>query len=302
MVSEPEISVCDNNGGFMAQYVPGSSGFWHFHPEYEIMLNINTNGTRIVGDSIELFDTNDLVLIGGNVPHCWTYNNDSGNTSQGRAIMIHFTLSSIGEALLARHELQSVRSLLMDSERGIHFSVGDALLAESHLDNMVNTRGIEKMISFFRILSIMCASGNKNILCSENYKRAFDERNNKKLNDIFAYVRENFHSQISLEDASRIVDLSPFAFSKYFKKYTGEGFVEYLNKVRIDKARYLLRETEYQVHDIAPQCGFTGISNFNKQFRKEEGISPRVYRDKFRNTSNQQPSFIKATEGKASNP
>ena len=166
MVSEPEISVCDNNGGFIANYVSGSSGFWHFHPEYEIMLNINTNGTRIVGDSIELFDSNDLVLIGGNTPHCWTYIKESGNNGQGRGIMIHFNLSSIGEALLAQHELQSVRRLLMDSERGIHFSVRDALLAESHLDNMVNTRGIEKMISFFKVLSIMCSSDKKNLLCS----------------------------------------------------------------------------------------------------------------------------------------
>ncbi|HAX94500.1 MAG TPA: hypothetical protein DCY25_11265 [Bacteroidales bacterium] len=283
MVPEPEISHYGNNGGFMANYVSGSSGFWHFHPEYEIMLNINTNGIRVVGDSIELFDSSDLVLIGGNIPHCWTYNKDTDNTSQGKGIMIHFDLSSIGEALLAQHELQSVKKLLMDSERGIHFSVGDALQAESHLDNMVNTRGIEKMISFFKVLSIMCSSDKKSLLCSETYKRSFDERN-KKLNDIFAYVRENFHRQITLEDASRVVDMSPFAFSKYFKKYSGEGFVEYLNKVRIDKARYLLRETEYQVHDIAGQCGFMGISNFNKQFRREEGLSPRNYRGRFRRT------------------
>ncbi len=282
MVPGPEISVYDNNGGFMAQYVSGSDGFWHFHPEYEIMLNINNNGTRIVGDSIELFDSNDLVLIGGNIPHCWNYNRDSGNPSQVRGIMIHFNLSSIGEALLAQHELQSVRTLLMESERGIHFSVGDALLAESHLNNMVSTRGIEKMISFFKVLSIMCSSEKKNLLCSETYKRAFDERNNKKLNDIFAYVRENFHRPITLEDASKVIDMSPFAFSKYFKKYSGEGFIGYLNKVRMDKARYLLRETEYQVQDIARQCGFMGISNFNKHFRREEDLSPRNYRGRFR--------------------
>lgn len=268
----------------MAQYVSGSDGFWHFHPEYEIMLNINNNGTRIVGDSIELFDSNDLVLIGGNIPHCWNYSRDSGNTSQGRGIMIHFNLSSIGEALLAQHELQSVRTLLMESERGIHFSVGDALLAESHLNNMVTTRGIEKMISFFKVLSIMCSSEKKNLLCSETYKRAFDGRNNKKLNDIFAYVRENFHRPITLEDASKLIDMNPFSFSKYFKKYSSEGFIEYLNKVRIDKARYLLRETEFQIQDIARQCGFMGISNFNKQFRREEGLSPRSYRGRFRKT------------------
>lgn len=285
MVAEPEITDCNENGGFMAQYVSGSGGFWHFHPEYEIMLNINSNGTRIVGDSVELFDSNDLVLIGGNIPHCWNYNKDSDSTIQGRGIMIHFNLSSIGEALLAQHELQSVRRLLLDSERGIHFSVGDAILTESHLNNMVNTRGIEKMISFFSVLLIMCSAEKKNLLCSETYKRALDERNNKRMTDIITFVRENFHRPLTLDDASKVAQMSPFAFSRYFKKYSGEGFVEYLNKVRMDRASHLLRETEYQVQEIARQCGFSSISNFNKQFRREEGLSPRNYRRSFRKTT-----------------
>jgi len=48
------------------------------------------------------------------------------------------------------------------------------------------------------------------------------------------------------------------------------------------KAGHLLRETEYQVHEIADQCGFSSISNFNKQFRKAEGVAPRDYRSRFK--------------------
>jgi AraC-like DNA-binding protein len=76
--------------------------------------------------------------------------------------------------------------------------------------------------------------------------------------------------------------MSPIAFSRFFKRNSGVGFVEYINKVRTNKACYLLRETEYQVHDIAMECGFSSISNFNKQFRKAEGISPRDYRAQFK--------------------
>jgi transcriptional regulator GlxA family with amidase domain len=76
--------------------------------------------------------------------------------------------------------------------------------------------------------------------------------------------------------------MNPFAFSRLFKKHCGSGFVEYLNRIRTSKACYLLRETSHQVHDIASECGFSSISNFNKQFRKTEGISPRDYRAQFR--------------------
>jgi AraC-like DNA-binding protein len=282
MVAELEKIDYDDSGGFRADYISDTDGFWHFHPEYEVMLNTESNGTRIVGDSVEIFDHYDLVLIGGNIPHCWNYYRNEISNPKDRGIMLHFKLSSLGEALLSQHELHSVRKLLMDSERGILFSVEDAKKTESHLVNMVHNKGIEKMISFFSVLKIMCSSDKRSLLCTENYKRAFDERGNKKMTDIFDYVRENYSKPITLEKVSRMVYMSPFAFSRYFKKYAGSGFVEYLNKVRMNKAGHLLRETEYQVHEIASQCGFSSISNFNKQFRRTEGLAPRDYRARFK--------------------
>ena len=102
------------------------------------------------------------------------------------------------------------------------------------------------------------------------------------MSDVYTYIRENYFKAIPLEKAAKIAKMSPFAFSRYFKKNCGAGFIEYLNRVRTNKACYLLRETEYAVHDIARECGFASISNFNKQFRKTEGISPRDFRAQFR--------------------
>jgi len=282
MVAELEKITYDDSGGFRAECISETNGFWHFHPEYEITLNTKSNGTRIVGDSVELFDQYDLVLIGSNIPHSWNYYKTKTLVQEEQGIMLHFRLSSLGEALLSQHELHSVKQLLIDSERGIVFSVEDAKKAEVYLFNMVRNKGIDKMINFFNVLKILCSSEKKTILCSENYKQAFDERGNKKMTDIYNYVRENFSKPITLEKASRITHMSPFAFSRYFKKNCGAGFIEYLNRVRMNKACHLLRETEYHVHEIAAQCGFSSISNFNKQFRKTEGLAPRDYRAQFK--------------------
>jgi AraC-like DNA-binding protein len=110
----------------------------------------------------------------------------------------------------------------------------------------------------------------------------FDERGNKRMSDVYTYIRENYFKSIPLEKIAKVAKMSPFAFSRYFKKNSGAGFIEYLNRVRTNKACYLLRETEYPVHDIAMECGFSSISNFNKQFRKTEGISPRDFRAQFK--------------------
>jgi AraC-like DNA-binding protein len=282
MVAELEKIQYDDGGGFRASYINDTGSYWHFHPEYELVLNMKSNGTRIIGDSVELFDQYDMVLISGNIPHCWNYYKQNNTLPEKHGIMVHFKLSSIGDALLSQHELSSVKGLLSEADRGIVFSVEDAEKAEKYLVQMVNNKGIDKMIDFFNLLKILVSSEKRGYLCSENYKLAFDERGNKRMTDVYMYIRENYFKPISLEKIAKVAKMSPFSFSRFFKNNCGAGFVEYLNRVRTNKACYLLRETEYQVHDIAMECGFASISNFNKQFRKSEGISPRDYRAQFK--------------------
>jgi AraC-like DNA-binding protein len=282
MVAELEKILYDDGGGFRTSYISDTSGLWHFHPEYELILNIKSNGTRIIGDSIELFDQYDMVFIGGNIPHCWNYYKRDNNLPDKHGIMLHFKLDSLGDSLLSQHELRCIKELLIEAERGIAFAVEDARKAERHLLQMINNKGIDKMIDFFNIIKILCSSEKRGYLCSENYKLAFDERGNKRMNDVYTYIRENYFKPISLEKISEIAGMNPVSFSRYFIKNCGAGFVEYLNRVRTNKACYLLRETEYLVNDIAIECGFASKSNFNKQFRKAEGISPRDYRAQFK--------------------
>jgi len=69
MIAELEKIPYDNDGGFRATHLKDNFSVWHFHPEYELMLNLKCNGTRIIGDSVELFDQYDMTLIAGNIPH-----------------------------------------------------------------------------------------------------------------------------------------------------------------------------------------------------------------------------------------
>jgi AraC-like DNA-binding protein len=282
MIAELENISYDDGGGFRAAYINDNGGIWHFHPEYELVLNIKSNGTRIIGDSVELFDQYDMIFIGGNIPHCWNYYRQDNTLPEKHGIIVNFKLSSLGDALLSQHELHCLKGLFSESERGIVFSVEDAKKTEVHLKQMINNKGIDKMISFLNIMKILCYSEKRGYLCSENYSAAFDERGNKKMTDVYNYIRENYFKPISLERIAKVAKMSPFSFSRYFKKNYGAGFIEYLNRVRTNKACYLLRETEYHIHDIAVECGFSSISNFNKQFRKAEGISPTEYKAQFK--------------------
>ncbi|HUX95520.1 MAG TPA: AraC family transcriptional regulator [Bacteroidales bacterium] len=281
MVAELENISYDDGGGFQACYINDSGGMWHFHPEYELVLNMKSNGTRIIGDSAELFDQYDMVLIAGNIPHSWNYYKQYNTLPEKHGIMVHFKSSSFGEPMLSQYEMSSLKQLLVDAERGIAFSVEDAKKTEKHLVQMIGNKSLDKMLDFFNVLNILTKSEKKVFLCSENYKMSFDEKGNKKMTDVYTYIRENYFKPISLKKVAKIARMSPFSFSRYFKKNCGACFVEYLNRVRTNKACYLLRETDHQVQDIALECGFGSISNFNKQFRKAEGLAPRDYRAQF---------------------
>ena len=66
--------------------------------------------------------------------------------------------------------------------------------------------------------------------------------------------------------------------SSIFKQYTKTGFKEYVTSVRIERSKYLLKETDLKVYEIAKQCGYPDAAYFVRLFKKEVGISPNRFR------------------------
>jgi AraC-like DNA-binding protein len=282
MVAELETINFDEKSGFRAAWLDDKGALWHFHPEFELVLNLKSNGTRIIGDNVEFFDHYDMILVAGNVPHSWNHYRNDGELPDKYGIICHFSREALGESFLKQHEMASLGELMRDAERGISFSENDARKAEPFLEMMTASTGMEKMVAFFSVMNILCSSQKKRLLCTENYKVSSDQLGSKRMRDVYAYIRENYRKQITLKEVSSIANMSPFAFSRYFKKNSGAGLIEYINQVRSNRACYLLRETDENVHQIARECGFYSISNFNKQFRKFNSITPGEYRDQYR--------------------
>jgi AraC-like DNA-binding protein len=93
------------------------------------------------------------------------------------------------------------------------------------------------------------------------------------------YVNAHYAEQITLEDVARVAKLSPTYFSKLFSEEMGCRFTVYLNKLRVERAKFLLSDTEAPLVDIALRVGFEDQSYFTKVFRKIAGLSPGKYRE-----------------------
>lgn len=106
--------------------------------------------------------------------------------------------------------------------------------------------------------------------------------NVRLINKACAYITENFHKSISLDEVAHIVHLSPYYFSRIFKAEKGCNFVEFLTKVRIDKAKLMLQDPEQTVIRVAAESGYQDASYFCRVFRQEVGVTPNQYRAKYK--------------------
>jgi two-component system response regulator YesN len=94
------------------------------------------------------------------------------------------------------------------------------------------------------------------------------------------YIQENFRKDLSLDEVSRQLDLSPYYFSKLFKEETGSNFVEYVTNLRMERAKKLLSEEDRSMKEICMEVGYSDPNYFSRIFKKNTGVTPTEYRER----------------------
>lgn len=95
------------------------------------------------------------------------------------------------------------------------------------------------------------------------------------------YIDKNFtNKDISLDEVSRAVDISPYYFSKIFKEETGRNFIEYITEIRMDRAKELLAGSDMSMKEICAAAGYSDPNYFSRIFKKHTGVTPTEYKEK----------------------
>ena len=100
-----------------------------------------------------------------------------------------------------------------------------------------------------------------------------------RIAEVVDFVTRNFSEEFSVERAAEIAGMSAPAFSRNFQKYTGNKFVEFVNRVRIGQACSMLYATDESVSAICYDVGFHNLANFNRHFLKMKNMTPSEYRE-----------------------
>lgn len=103
-------------------------------------------------------------------------------------------------------------------------------------------------------------------------------KNAKNLSTALEFIRQNYTESLTLDKVSKVVYLSPYYLSHLFREELDITFVEYLTRVRIERAKYLLKNDTVPIITVASNVGYEDPSYFSKVFKRNTGFSPNQYR------------------------
>ena len=152
---------------------------------------------------------------------------------------------------------------VMDLKRAEEAWLCTSVMTPGHYDGFV-----EMLAVFARHLSL-CG----NVLAIESAAEG-DADVKKAVEFIVAHSAE----ALSLQVVARVINLSAHYFCKKFKASTGMAFTEYVSRVRVEKAKFLLKDEALRISEIAFKSGFQSVSQFNRAFHRRIGSSPTEYR------------------------
>ncbi|WP_341875931.1 AraC family transcriptional regulator [Defluviitalea saccharophila] len=103
-------------------------------------------------------------------------------------------------------------------------------------------------------------------------------KDNKYIKQAIQFMQEYYSANISINDICNLIYLSPCHFKRVFKDCTGQTPYQYLMKIRLEKAKEILKEKESSMEEVARLCGFVNTGHFATVFKRNIGMSPSEYR------------------------
>lgn len=250
----------------------------HWHGEFEINFVNSGCAEFICGDEKFVTHAGDIVLVKPNILHA-IY--PIGKNSQVYDTIV-FSVQMLGGGDSDRSSAECIKPILTDFCKII------PVITPQHVYYGEIKTTVENIFS--------CAKGNSaslDLLMKSELLRLFwilenggdivfqkdaPTGHSEILKPVIDYINRNFSENITISQLCNIAHFSRSYFFSVFKEVTGVGAIEYLCTVRIKNACEMLVATDFSTSQIAFECGFKNLSNFNRHFKKTVGVTPTEYR------------------------
>lgn len=245
----------------------------HYHKHYEILLVFENERVLLTtGDKAPLNKNNILLM-----PPFILHRTISGDKPFQRNYLINFTSdladkikSVINIDVRLLFNTSNFTHTLSDESSAFIYELTSEMYKEKQKGGIVG-----EALAFLHLCRLLIELYSLTPRKSDSFKY------NKTLSDIIYYFEEHYSEDITADLISDKFAISRYSLPRLFKKHTGVTMVQYLNNIRISKAKQLLENGNHSITKIASLTGYNSSSAFALVFKKIMGISPQNYRKMF---------------------
>lgn len=252
---------------------------WHQHPELELILFTEGEGTSFIGNYIGKFQAGDIFFLGSNLPHTFQKANKDLITS---AVVVQFKEDFWGNAFLQLPECRYIRQLFTTALAGLKIKGETKKRLYKLITTLEHQEGLHSIAGLCECLQLIADQKEYDTVSMQDVT-AFTSKKQERIDRIFRYTIDHFQDPITLTTVASHAGMSIPAFCNYFRKSTKKTYIDFLNEIRIGHACQQLADTQKTVQEICFESGFNTLANFNKQFLQFKKRTPSQYRKESRN-------------------
>lgn len=249
----------------------------HWHSAIEIISPIKSHYTVICNDLIYYLEEDEYLFILPGVIH-------------------RIEAPSIGSRYILQFDIQNsvvskeIEQLLNNMPPVVYIKKDDSKhfqkihkLFQSTVNEYKSDAPFKDTMVLSKLLSMIAYMG-RNLATATGMDQKVHNMRNKELEYyrlfllICEYIQKNHNKVLTLDEVATFAGFSKFHFTKIFRHYAGVTFYQYINKIRIDHAKQLLKDNELTVQEISSQCGFHNLSAFLRMFKIQVGTTPMNYK------------------------
>ncbi|WP_175942705.1 helix-turn-helix domain-containing protein [Caballeronia sp. BCC1704] len=257
---------------------------WHHHPEYELTLTMNSHGKRYIGDAVNDYGAEDLVLVPPDLPHTWASNRSIEPSSPQVAIVIWFDGDWARRMADCCREYEPLRRLLRRAACGLAFEPPAGEWMRGRLDALLSNVARERLSAALDILCTLADAPGRPLASPSAFDQATTGPSGhepERINRVLSMIDARFAEPLRLSELCAAASLSERTLTRYFVQHIGESVGRYITRVRIGHACRMLADTSLPVAVIAARSGFANVANFNRQFKAARHTTPADYRRQF---------------------
>lgn len=250
----------------------------HWHNEFEINYILNGTANFNIGDKSFLSKAGDIFIIPPDVSH---------SIYQDKTLPIYYKTIVFSESLFSvssgsRSDLEFLQQILdgkielplyINENNSMYLQIKTAV--ESAMKCAKSDYALNDMLlksELLRLLWLIIKSG------TVQKSNSVENIHSAEIQNTIQYIKENISADFTIEQLAKFSNLSRSHFMSKFKQETGKSAINYINDLRIKEACNHLISTRKNISEIAFECGFHNIANFNRHFLSGVGCSPKEYR------------------------